>query len=292
MPRLPRFRRTPAPPPLEVTPRDLEIMRHVARFRFLTSAQIVALIGGSRFQLLRRLQRLFHAGLLDRPRAQVRQFCEDGPQPIAYALGSRGARLLAGDDIRRPRLDNRNVKQLHLQHTLLIAETMIALEHAAREAGHFRLHDLTPETMPGMVFKWGVIVRHGVRAEKSQRVGLQPDRAFLWEDTRTGERVLHFLEADRATMPITRRGLSQTSFMRKLLAYEATWTQELHRELFGQKRFRVLTVTSGAARAANLAAAADKLPRGRGLFVFTDLAALTAARLSPAAPSVPAAAVR
>jgi DNA-binding Lrp family transcriptional regulator len=280
MSRLCRFRRAAAPPPLEITPRDLEILRFVARFRFLASAQIAALIGGSRPQLLRRLQKLFHAGLLDRPRAQVRLFSEDGPQPIAYALSARGARLIAPEEARTgrpPRPDNRNVGQLHLQHTLLVAETMIALERAAKESGHFRLHDLTPESRPGMAFKWGVTVRHGVRGEKTHRVGLQPDRAFLWEDTHTGEQVLHFLEADRATMPIMRRGLNQTSFWRKLLAYEATWTQGLHRELWGKARFRVLTVTTSAARAANLATAADKLPRGRGLFVFADIAALKSA---------------
>jgi hypothetical protein len=43
----------------------------------------------------------------------------------------------------------------------------------------------------------------------------------------TGQSSGHFfLEADRGTMPVTRWTLSQTSFFRKLLAYEATWTQK------------------------------------------------------------------
>jgi hypothetical protein len=51
-----------------------------------------------------------------------------------------------------------------------------------------------------------------------------------------------FLEADRGTMPVVRSGLTQTSFYRKLIAYEATWTQKIHQRHLGIHRFRVLTV--------------------------------------------------
>ena len=78
------------------------------------------------------------------------------------------------------------------------------------------------------------------------------------------------LEADRATMPITRGDLSQTSFQRKLLAYEATWTQQLHKKNFGWQRFRVLTVTTNAERVQGMIAACQQLKQGRGLFLFTD----------------------
>jgi hypothetical protein len=79
-----------------------------------------------------------------------------------------------------------------------------------------------------------------------------------------------FLEADRGTMPVTRRTLSQTSFYRKLLAYEATWTQNVHRTRFGFHRFRVLTVTTSAARVKSLVDACSQLERGHGLFLFAD----------------------
>src|SRR6185437_5138657 len=42
------------------------------------------------------------------------------------------------------------------------------------------------------------------------------------ENTR---RSYFFLEADRGTMPVTRKTLSQTSFHRTLVAYEAIWIQ-------------------------------------------------------------------
>ena len=71
-----------------------------------------------------------------------------------------------------------------------------------------------------------------------------PDRVFGLEFTGSDgqpTRAFYFLEADRATMPVKRQTLVQSSFYRKLLAYEATWTQNIHRARLGFNRFRVLT---------------------------------------------------
>ncbi len=71
-------------------------------------------------------------------------------------------------------------------------------------------------------------------------------------------------------MPVMRQCLSQSSFYRKLLAYEATWTQNLNRSHLGLNRFRVLTVTSSPERVQTMVEACRKLEKGRGLFLFTD----------------------
>ena len=233
MTRLPRFSRVPEAPTMRLTPRDLEILRHVARHRFLNSTQIAMLTGGSAQQLLRRLQGLFHSGLLERPRAQLSYFTTGGSRPMVYGLARAGARALAAPGQPRTSPDNRTVKQLYLQHTLLVAEAMIAFQRACRERSAPRLlleEDLAPGQPPSVAFKWTVPVRRG---DERRRTGLFPDRTFALEDAATGKRVLYFLEADRATMPVTRHSLSQSSFLRKLLAYEATWTQGIHQARFG-----------------------------------------------------------
>ena len=104
-------------------------------------------------------------------------------------------------------------------------------------------------------------------------LGIIPDRYFGLEfpDHR---RAFYFLEADRATMPVMRQRLTQTSLYRKLLAYEATWTQNIHRDHLRLPRFRVLTVTTSGGRAKHLADACAKLARGHGLFLFADSDAL------------------
>ena len=51
-----------------------------------------------------------------------------------------------------------------------------------------------------------------------------PDSVFALEYTNQNgqmQRAYCFLEADRGTMPVVRKGLAQTSFFRKLLAYQS-----------------------------------------------------------------------
>ena len=71
-------------------------------------------------------------------------------------------------------------------------------------------------------------------------------------------------------MPEIRKNLAQTSLYRKLLAYEATWSQDIHRSRFGFNRFRVIIVTKSAARVKSLIEACSTLERGHGLFIFAD----------------------
>jgi len=92
--RRPRFRRTGAPPPFRLTPDDVEIVRVVARHRLIRSIHIAALVGRSLDRTNDRLLRLFHAGYVDRPRAQLDHYPVAGSAPMIYALADRGVRLL------------------------------------------------------------------------------------------------------------------------------------------------------------------------------------------------------
>jgi hypothetical protein len=68
--RRPRFRRASEPPAFRLTDDDVEIVRQLARHRFLKSTHIAALVGRSLDRTIDRLLRLFHAGYIDRPRAR------------------------------------------------------------------------------------------------------------------------------------------------------------------------------------------------------------------------------
>src|SRR5258708_6312855 len=96
--RRPRFRRVSEPPAFRLTEDDVVIVRHLARHRFLRSTQIAALINRSVDRTNDRLCRLFHAGYIDRPRAQLDYYPTSGSAPMVYALGDLGARLLAERD--------------------------------------------------------------------------------------------------------------------------------------------------------------------------------------------------
>src|SRR5712691_2492438 len=92
-----RFERSEIPQPFQLTERDLRLLAHVVRHRFLSSSHLIALDGGSAQNVLRCLRVLFDHGYLDRPKAQLASVPAVGPRPFVYGLGARGARALRED---------------------------------------------------------------------------------------------------------------------------------------------------------------------------------------------------
>ncbi|MEI7534632.1 MAG: replication-relaxation family protein, partial [Verrucomicrobiae bacterium] len=266
MPRLPRFQRVVKVAPIRLTERDQKIIRLIHRHRFLRSHQIVALIGGSAQNLSRRLQWLFHQGYLERPRAQLQYYERNGSQTITHGLGNKSGSLLKLSPASWGE-KNRGIGRVYLAHALLVSDVMVALELACRRHGIRLLHEDELKLPVEAPLRWRVKIRDGTK------LGVIPDRVFALEyadQHGSTQRVYYFLEADRGTMPVVRQKLSQTSFYRKLLAYEATWTNKVHQRHLVIPRFRVLTVTTSAARVKSLLDACSRLQRGHGLFLFAD----------------------
>lgn len=259
---------------MELTERDTEILRTVNRHRFLRSHQIADLVGGSRQQVLRRLQKLYHHGYFERPACQIDYYQTGGSRSIAYGLASRGAaHLRRVDDTPFSRLDwtsrNRSVKRLFLEHALMVSDVMVALEIACRQRGDVRLlieHDIP---LPAATrtqrrpFQWTVT------GSGNGKLVVIPDRVFALEFGDKGERLLCFLEADRGTMPVKRVKHDASSIARKLHAYSQTWKADIHRSHFGISRVRVLTVTTSESRCENIRAAASAVSGGNGIFLQT-----------------------
>jgi Replication-relaxation len=263
--RLPRFKRSNAVAPLHLTKRDKEIVERVFRHRFLRSDHITALCAGSAQQITRRLQRLFHHGYLDRPRCQIDYF-QSGSRRIAYGLGKEGLNWLKRE---RPHLfhgltaKRQNfIGRLFLEHALLVSEIMIAVELACRRRNDVRFLWATDseEFVPS---QWGVSIAQHLKCQ------VVPDFVFGLEYR--GKRCWYFVEADRGTMPVTRRKLERSSLRRKFECYAATWEQKLTQE-FGVSRFRVLTVTTKPDRVDSMIeVCCDKIRSGQGLFLFATM---------------------
>jgi len=278
--RRPRFQRSAQVSPIRLTPRDLEVVRHIARHRFLRSSQIAVLMASSRQQILRRLNLLYHHGYLERPRCQIDYYYAGGSRSMVYGLGKRGFAMLHRMDGLRssyPGKSTEPVKRLFLEHTLQVAEFMVRLELACRQHGAVKLIPADQLVLPDETrnqrepFQWKVSIK------SMDKIGVIPDQVFglEWKDqTNKPHRAYYFLESDLGTMPIERRGLHQSSLLRKLLAYASTWEQNLHQTRLGFHRFRVLFVTNTPARAGNLIETARQLERGSGLFLSTDFEAL------------------
>lgn len=279
--RRPRFRRASEPPAFRLTDSDVEIVHLLARHRFLRSTHIAALAGRSVDRVNDRLLRLFHAGYVDRPRAQLDRYPDSGSAPMVYALANGGARLLAerhdpavsGIEWSRK---NESVGRPFIEHQLEIMDFYVALQVATRGRKDLALihpHELVaafpapPATLRDPFALRVQLVDNGT----PHTIGIVPDLAFglRFPD---GSRRCFLVEVDRGTMPIARSDIRQTSFARKMRAYLAAHAAQLHERQFGWKTFRVLTVTTERSRLQSMMDALRIIPApagpGAALFCF------------------------
>ena len=249
---------------LKLTARDIEILKLVYRNRFLSSEYIIALLGHNRKSILRRLYLLFHAGYLDRPKAQI-VACENN-SAMVYALGNRGAEVLAGEygDAAIAKVNwtekNKNSKGMFLEHTLMVAEILTVIQLACRKVRGLEYisaeeiigNRLMPPSDPANPLSWKV--------EKNEKnrfaLSVIPDGAFglriTDENTGRQQAYYYFLEADRATMPVFRHSLMRSSIYKKLVGYTASREGKLFSQNFGFKKVFVLTVTLSDERIQNM----------------------------------------
>jgi hypothetical protein len=198
---------------------------------------------------------------------------------MVYGLGSNGAKELKQCFvIRADKADwtskNHAVNRFYLEHTLAVADVMVALEIACRNSNQVRL--VESDEFAFAKERWNVTVNH--RGE-GKTVGIIPDKIFALEfSNQSRETALIFLEADRATMPVVRQNLKKSSIFRKMLAYHESWRQKLHTSLFGHQRCVVLTVTTSPERIGKIIEANRVFNKGRGsgLFVIMDGKAVSA----------------
>jgi len=279
-PRARRYQRRDDPAPFQLTERDLAILAHVARHRFVSSEHLVALDGGSAQNLLRSLRVLFDHGYLDRPYAQLAYMPVIGPRPMVYGLGQRGAQALSthghalydGTDWTER---NKRAGAKFIEHTLAVADFMIGLELACRSRSDVALLRQAaviaeaPErtrtsreplrlVVPGLDNKIGVasVIADGL-------FGLAfPD----------GTAAYFLLEIDRGSMPVVRSRFDQTSFKRKLKIYWEAWKAGRHAANFGVNQIRVVTVTESRPRLDHMIDAVNEITDGKGsnFFLFGE----------------------
>jgi len=247
-------------PPLRLTARDMHILELAYEYRFLTTPQFHALVGGSKRYLTERLSRLFHHRCLDRPKQQMtlRIF---GYRYMIYALAQKGAQILASyfqnDKFLKSRWteNNRAVRAPQFLHTLMISRFRACLTLACQARSDVTLSSWqTPDLS---------LTKYDMEGRK---VWVKPDAYFLLtlHGNGTEHRAHFFLECDRGTM-------DYSDLRRKLTAY---WWMRNDRRLISNwvpRAYRVLTVSPSQERLARLLTVgkeADSKRKGSLLFYF------------------------
>lgn len=266
-PRRPRFKRRD-PPPFRPTDDDRVIATHVLEHRLLRSTHLVQLMNRPPDKLLRRLATLYHNGYLDRPRGQRGRGAN---APLIYALGYKGGQLFGEPDGIDWTGKNRTAGVPYIEHTLMTADFMVALECALRSHPTIRLlraPDIAEIARQSAGFAPRSWAMTAYVEEEGADISVLPDKVFGLEFTDIGRRNYFLLEADRSTMPVSRSSLEQSSFKKKLLTYHLGHEAQRHRTLWGIPGFRVLTITSSAKRMASMIAAVKEITSGKGSNVF------------------------
>jgi len=252
---------------IELTPRDLEIFRLLTRYRYLRSTFIHAFVGGNKTKLIERLGHLYHeGGFLDRPGEQWWS-ANARYQPVVYQITRRAEEVLRSctpcqmpTEARQPQV------RPHPQfaHALMVCEILASIELATRHYPGLRfipwpeIIAKAPEATRASENPFQIPVPIGVLPGSSLSCGtttyVVPDALFGLEYQTENKRSFRFfaVEADRASMPIVRNNLRQTSFRKKVLAYRGLAESGIDKAHFGLPNLLVLTVTTNASHMKNI----------------------------------------
>jgi hypothetical protein len=265
---LSRYRRTENPPRMQLTERDIMIIRLVWDCRYLTRLQIQRFLFPSQEKgkehsrkniVTKRLMLLYHNGYLDRLHPPVAS--SRGSSAIVYCLDRKGARLLAAElAVDMPAVGwqkrQRDRGLLFLQHTLAVNDFQIAVTLAARQDGYEILRWLDERSLRKDEAKEEL---KEIALEVGKQGSILPDAYFTLKVD--GKKAGFFVEVDRGTTPGRR-------IRCKVRMYRAYYASGLYEQHFGSKSLRVLTVTTSDGRLANLKRWSEA-ERGDRLFWFT-----------------------
>jgi len=259
-----------------LTPRDIDVLELVFRYRHVTADHIRALIPGSKQQLGRRLAGLFHHNYLARyaPLDRMRFELNAGSPVMAYGLDTKGwrtlqqqGRVVSEDDEAENRTDDQTWRKAHsrrtarfLEHHLGISNFRCVLELGLRQEGGRGLS----------LLEWdqGKAIRGEVTLTNKMVYRVNPDAFFSIQDSAGSVRNF-FLEFDSGSE-------EQRRIEGKFKAYwwwlQASAYRESHAD---HQRVAVLFVTTGPKRMENMMETLARMEKpnspaygGRGWFRF------------------------
>ena len=295
-PRRSRMRRKSNGTRVELTLRDIEIFRLLERYRYLRSTFIHAFVGGDKTKLIERLGHLFHEGrYIDRPSDQWERI--DGRcQPAVYEIDRRGQGVLRERgllDDTKPAGRHRGA-QRQFAHTLMVCDIVASIELATRQTPGVRFIPWTeilaraPERtrQSPAPMRLPVSISYPTSqngAHQAIEVKLTPDAVFGLEYTVAGAKSYRFfaLEADRATMPVSRSTLRVSSYLRKILAYRQATAREMHKTHYGIPNLLVLTATVSDGHMRGIMRLLDEIAGASTLFLFKTAATFGTIGITP-----------
>lgn len=262
--RLPRYERGKTPPPMQLQPRDVEILKAIGcEYRYLTGRQIHPLFfGGSMSQTRLRLTKLYHNRYLDR----IYRPTIKGSGEAIYCLDKKGADILAAElGVDRGQIfwqgRRRALSQDSLEHALRVNDFRVAMNIACERTGAAKLAGEWIEEQILRDLKQRVKVPYPSDPDRHIDCPLVAD-GFFGLEFGNGLSQFFMLEMDLGTE-------SNTRFALKVRAYKEYLESGKYRDIFEGKIFKVLVVTTSPRRMENLMKTARKAG-DKTIFWFTE----------------------
>lgn len=289
-----RMRRAAVGKRIELTPRDLELLKLLSRYRYLRSNFLYAFLGGaSEKRFIERLGHLYHDGrYINRP-AQQWQFANSRYMPVVYELDEAGAQVLLAHGLgenAKTLLRGRGRPSRQFAHTLMVSELLASIELGVRGDPSLRFISVQEilAKAPAATrssdhpFEMPVSISHEFTRTRTHSVDfkLVPDGLFGLEYNQKTYRFFA-IEADRNTMPVSRSNLHQSSYMKKLLAYRAVVAQQVHKTRFGLPNLLVLNVTTSEEHMRAIMRLLKELAGSSSMFLFKAVPSLDSFEIAP-----------
>jgi hypothetical protein len=296
------MRRTGTGKRIELTERDIELFKLLNRYHYLRSNFLYAFLGGnSETRFKERLGHLYHEGRYINRSEQQWQFANCRYMPVIYELDDKGEQVLRDRGIMQsdsPLLKKgRAGAYRQFAHQLMICDCIASIELGVRQDPNLRFISWqeiiakAPEKTRNLdnPFELPVSISYTFpRTGNTHRADIRivPDGLFGLEYTRDGEKTYRFfaLEADRATLPVTRSDLHQTSYLKKILAYRQIAAQNTYKSHLGLPNLLVLNVTTDEQHMRTIMALVEELAlEGKSkLFLFKTMSSLGDFEKAPA----------
>ena len=281
--RRPLFKRAPANN-IRLTSDDIGTVQYVGEHRFRRTGDILRRFGNRSPNHLRtRLRLLYDHAYLDLPKAQLDDHTTNGKPEKIYALGDRGAALIAELNGSTPPKSNwsdknRSVKRQYIKHTLRIGDIKDAFWRAADQTptikviqpGEILNNAPTATARDPKPWHWQTHIRSA--DGKLLKTTNVPDAVLGLDLTNTRRRFYFFAEADRGTMPVVRSKKETSSIARKFEGYLSGFHANVHGRRYNINNLRFLIITTSQQRIETMLQALTDIAgdKDASMFLFAD----------------------
>lgn len=258
-----------------LTANDRDILRLLARYRYLRASFIAQLLPERSSQgLSRSLRRLFDHGYIDKPREQHRGYnslyCPD-----IYELDEKGRAVMLDEPMEITRLYRQKIDAplRNFAHSMMICDALASIEIGLLGSRHELIswQDIvarTPHRSP-MKLPCNLAYTFPDGRKETNKTFLIPDGLF---GIRHPDNKVSFfaLECEHYN-PIEPRNLKRASFLKKVLGYRDIQRTGVYKSQLAIPNLRVLVVAPTEPRMIHMMELAGDITQKSNLFLFTHV---------------------